>query len=202
MAEDRRAVIAGMSEPHSQRKLLILDLDETLLFATEEPLDFEEDFRVGRYHVYLRPHLQRFLEFCLRNFEVAVWTSSSEEYAQEICRQIFPSLSAISFLWARERCTRSVDYEIGEQYWVKDLKKVRRKGYNPAHIIVIDDTASKHVRNYGNLICIHEFVGDQSDEELPLLAAYLEFLNQEPDVRAVEKRNWRTKSRLKNQRNF
>lgn len=32
--------------------LLILDLDETLIYATEEPLEWEADFRVGHYHVY------------------------------------------------------------------------------------------------------------------------------------------------------
>jgi hypothetical protein len=35
-------------------KLLVLDLDETLVFATEWKLPRIEDFRVGSYFVYLR----------------------------------------------------------------------------------------------------------------------------------------------------
>jgi TFIIF-interacting CTD phosphatase-like protein len=189
-----------MNNATLQRKLLILDLDETLLFATEEPLNIQEDFTVGEYHVYLRPYLKGFISYCLKNFEVAVWTSSSEDYAAEICMQIFPSLSAISFLWSRNRCTRCVDYEIGELYWVKDLKKVHRKGYALEQIIVVDDTAKKLKRDYGNLICIREFTGDQSDEELLLLEFYLEMLASEPDIRKLEKRNWRAKVNLKDHR--
>jgi TFIIF-interacting CTD phosphatase-like protein len=189
-----------MNDGTLQRKLLILDLDETLLFATEERLNIQEDFMVGEYYVYLRPYLKRFLAYCRNNFEVAVWTSSSEDYAVEICRQIFPSLSVILFLWSRKRCTRCVDYETGEIYWVKDLKKVRRKGYALEQIIVVDDTARKLNRNYGNLICMKEFLGDQQDKELLLLEAYLEILNPEPDIRKLEKRNWRAKIKLKDDR--
>jgi TFIIF-interacting CTD phosphatase-like protein len=186
-----------MNEGILERKLLILDLDETLLFATEEPLDIQEDFMVGEYFIYFRPYLKRFIDYCAGNFEVAIWTSSTESYAEEVCRQLFPAPSPISFLWARKRCTRCFDYEIGEQYWVKDLKKVHRKGYALKQIIVVDDTASKLKRNYGNLICIKEFLGDPNDKELHLLESYLELLNQEPDIRKIEKRSWRAKVKLK-----
>ncbi|MEZ4339254.1 MAG: NIF family HAD-type phosphatase [Sandaracinaceae bacterium] len=44
-------------------KLLVLDLDETLVFATERPLsDREAHFRRFGYHVYRRPGLDAFLE--------------------------------------------------------------------------------------------------------------------------------------------
>jgi TFIIF-interacting CTD phosphatase-like protein len=188
-----------MNEGIFERKLLILDIDETLLYATEEPLDIQEDFKVGEYYVYLRPYLKRFLDYCARNFEIAVWTSSTESYAEAICRQLFPEPSPIAFLWARKRCTRCVDYEIGEQYWVKDLKKVRRKGYALEQIIVVDDTARKFKRNYGNLICIREFLGNQNDKELLLLESYLELLHHEPDIRKIEKRSWRAKVNLQNE---
>jgi len=38
---------------------------------------------------------------------------------------------------------------------------------------------------------VQEFLGDRSDAELPLLAAYLGHLADVPNVRRVEKRNWR-----------
>ena len=41
--------------------LLILDLDETLLHATEEPLRRGHDFLMDPYAVYLRPFLSEFL---------------------------------------------------------------------------------------------------------------------------------------------
>ena len=53
-----------LTETVSPGKLLILDLDETLIFATERPLTREADFRVGPYHVYGRPGLADFLDQC------------------------------------------------------------------------------------------------------------------------------------------
>ena len=53
-----------MTETVSLGKLLILDLDETLVFAAERPLTREADFRVGPYHVYGRPGLAVFLDQC------------------------------------------------------------------------------------------------------------------------------------------
>ena len=45
-----------------QRQLLILDIDETLVYATETPLERPPDFRVGPFVAYRRPHLHKFIE--------------------------------------------------------------------------------------------------------------------------------------------
>lgn len=45
----------------SAKNLLVLDIDETLLYAADAPLSRPEDFRVGQYWVYCRPFLQQFL---------------------------------------------------------------------------------------------------------------------------------------------
>jgi len=172
--------------------MLILDLDETLIYASETPLTIEEDFRFERYYIYLRPHVRRFLAFCLAKFEVAVWTSSTEGYAKEIVSRLFPSREAISFLWARTRCTRRYDGDLGEFYWLKDLKKVKRQGYDLEQVLVIDDTAQKIERNYGNLILVKEFTGDRNDDELLYLERYLEKIADAPSIRQLEKRFWRS----------
>jgi TFIIF-interacting CTD phosphatase-like protein len=64
-----------------QNKLLILDLDETLLYATAQPPARPADFAVGDYYVYKRPHVDAFLTQCFDWFDVAVWTSASPSYA-------------------------------------------------------------------------------------------------------------------------
>lgn len=51
----------------AERILLILDLDETLIYASEAALDREPDFTV-----YRRPWLDEFLARCERNFDLAV----------------------------------------------------------------------------------------------------------------------------------
>ena len=52
-------------------KLLILDLDETLLYATQAHLGREPDFFFFGYHCYLRPHVREFIAYCLAHFGVA-----------------------------------------------------------------------------------------------------------------------------------
>ena len=71
------------------KKLLILDIDETLIHASEKMLDRQCDFEVHPYYIYKRPYLNEFLGFCFRNFEVAIWTSSSQDYAHDVIRHIF-----------------------------------------------------------------------------------------------------------------
>jgi RNA polymerase II subunit A small phosphatase-like protein len=46
----------------SIKKLLILDIDETLIYATEASLPRQADFLVGQYHIYKRPFLNVFLK--------------------------------------------------------------------------------------------------------------------------------------------
>ncbi len=175
------------------RKLLILDLDETLLFATEERLAYPEAFVVGTCYVYPRPHLDRFLAACAVHFDLAVWTASSESYAAEVVAKIFEAGPPPKFVWARDRCTMRSDPDTREMYRVKDLKKVRAQGYPLEHVIVVDDTARKHERNYGNLVIVHPFEGDDADDELIHLEHYLLTLADAPNVRAIEKRGWRNR---------
>jgi len=98
------------------RKLFILDIDETLLYATKEALDRPADFLVHDYFIYLPPHLQRFLAYALDRFHVAVWTSSGPLYAGKVLDRIFPSRDALDFVWTAERCTTRFDPERREQY--------------------------------------------------------------------------------------
>ena len=56
--------------------LLILDLDETLIYAEERPATHPSDFRVGPYSVTRRPGLRQFLDFCHTHFQLAVWTTA------------------------------------------------------------------------------------------------------------------------------
>lgn len=180
-----------MTEPPVTKKLLILDLDETLFFASEVRLAQAEDFVVGDYFVYLRPQVKPFLLFCQTHFDVAVWTASTESYAVEMIARLFADLTTLRFVWGRNRCTYRYDAERQEQYWIKDLKKVRRLGYDLASVIAIDDTARNWERSYGNVIAVRRFIGQVDDDELLLLMTYLDELRQAENVRAIEKRHWR-----------
>ncbi len=93
-------------------KLLILDIDETLLYSTVSPLDRPSEIRIFDYFTYLRPGLDTFLTTCAAWFTLAVWTSAAELYAREVISKIFPQdieacailIAYIRFVSSGSRC--------------------------------------------------------------------------------------------------
>src|SRR5687767_5827865 len=113
----------------ADKLLLILDLDETLVHATEEPLEFEPHYEVPPYFLYLRPGLRDFRAGVSGLFRLAVWTSSSPAYADAVCRLIFPDTQSLEFVWASDRCTPTRNFENDSWCHAKPLKKLKRRGY-------------------------------------------------------------------------
>ena len=169
-------------------KLLVLDLDETLIHATNKVVD-SYDFKVGDFFVNKRRYLDEFLSFCNDNFDVIVWTSSTKNYAEEIIHNIFYDTN-ISLLLTREDCVQFRDVNKDEIIWIKDLKKLKRKGYSLDNILVVDDSPEKLQRNYGNLIRVQAFFNEE-DDELLLLTKYLKIIKKEKNFRKIDKRDWK-----------
>ena len=174
-----------------KKKLLVLDLDETLIHANEVSIGRKPDFDIGDYIVYKRPGVNEFVEYCFEHFDVAIWTSSNRLYADAIVNFLIPDPSKLQFVWARERCTQRFIAETYEYTHLKVFKKLKDQGYSLDLIIGIDDSPEKYVRNYGNLVKVNPYFGEETDNELSLLTRYLEILKQVPNVRKIEKRNWR-----------
>ncbi len=170
--------------------LLVLDLDETLIHVrTREDVGRKSDTTIHGWPLYERPHLQEFLDFCFLNFRVGVWTSASRSYAKGILHKTFQGRKP-EFLWWDEQCTSHYDPELLTQYPVKDIRKLKRAGYNLEEILAIDDTPEKWQRSYGNYLRVNPFkVVD--DDELLLLMDYLPTLKGCSDLRKIEKRWWR-----------
>lgn len=182
-----------MDSSDPQRALLILDLDECLIYGSETVLHREADFRVGPYHVYRRPGLAAFVAGVAGTFDVAVWSSATSDYVGEIAAEILPDGFEWKFVWARDRCTPRMNGEAMETVYVKDLKKVKRLGYSLERVLFIDDTPGKMARNYGNAVYVTPFEGNEQDKELEWLLKYLHSISHEPNFRAVEKRGWRSR---------
>ena len=178
-----------------ERKLLVLDLDETLIYAAPAQLDHRPDFEIPPYFIYKRPHLDEFLAFCARTFQVAVWTSATEDYARAVIVAAFPVDYPLAFVFSRARCTRRYDWQGDDMVWIKDLKKLKRKGQDLCNIIMIEDSPVNLSRQYGNLVAVTPFIGNAEDRELCMLIDYLGFLQTVVDVRRSEKRNWRQHDR-------
>jgi len=174
------------------KPLLILDLDETLIFAFEKRIERIPDFTCGPNAIYFRPYLNEFFQEILTAFRVGVWTSSSEDYMECVIKNIFPKELELEFAFGRQRCTRVFDPSTGEIKWVKNLKKIKKKGYSLDRVIIVDDSPSKLERNYGNLIRISPWYGSEEDDELKYLSKYLIKISGVSSFRKIEKRFWRS----------
>jgi len=158
----------------------------------EEPLARPPDFRCDPYLMYKRPGLDEFLAGVAKLFEVCVWSSGSADYVECIVREIFTGHVQPLFVWSRERCTRRTDAETGQLRYLKDMKKVRRRGYALAQVLMVDDDPAVLARSYGNLVRVVPYDGSDRDAELRQLLPYLRQLLRAPDVRKIDKRAWRT----------
>ncbi|MCB2408260.1 NIF family HAD-type phosphatase [Hymenobacter lucidus] len=181
--------------------LLILDLDETLIHASARELRPDFDFQLYHYYVYKRPYLDGFIRYCAQHFRLAVWSSASDDYVQQIVKEIFPADIQLEFVWGRSRCTPALvpytdefgfyNLDYSSQYeYAKRLKKVRRLGYDLQRVLIVDDTPFKVLSNYGNAIYPVAYTGQLDDNELLSLTKYLATLKDVVNVRTIEKRGW------------
>ena len=95
-------------------------------------------------------------------------------------------------------------------FWAQNLGKIWRAGrmkaagFRRTNTVIVDDTASNIVRNYGNGIIVPTFhaFGEEQDAEgagdtvLPDLMRYLDdHILPSPNVRSLDKRFWRALAR-------
>ncbi|AFM05174.1 TFIIF-interacting CTD phosphatase [Bernardetia litoralis DSM 6794] len=195
-----------MTYKNETKTLLVLDIDETLIFGSAEKLDEPFDFRVFNYFIYQRPYLKEFFEKIKDHFLIALWSSADDEYVEEIAKKIIPKNIELEFIWARSRCSYKRNFnavfddyqdyyafDISHYHFLKPLKKLKKKGYKLERILIVDDTPHKSKDNYGNAIYPKEYKGDKNDNELLLLADYLLTLKDKTNVRRIEKRGWKSK---------
>lgn len=172
------------------KPLLIFDLDETLIHATEKVIRNPADLEYDKYQVYIRPYCKSVLNALAGHFNLAIWSSAGDEYVAYLAEQIRPDSVNFTFVWGYSRCTVKYDLNICRHYALKNLKKVKRKGYSLSKMLIVDNTPAKVQANYGNAIYIKDFEGDEADTELLRLKDYLLSIRSTPDYRRIEKRNW------------
>lgn len=193
-----------MNYKNNNKILLILDVDETLIHATEKKLVQKSDFKIFDYYVYRRPFLDHFLNLIKDDFLIAIWSSASDEYVNEVVKRIIPHDIHLEFIWGRSRCTYKRNIQTDEfgyydsethnhYHYIKPLKKLKKRGYDLNKILIVDDTPHKSKDNYGNAIYPIPFIGDSTDSELLLLSQYLKSFLSSNNIRSIEKRGWQLK---------
>ncbi len=64
-------------------------------------------------------------------------------------------------------------------------------GFKLEQILILDDSPEKLERNYRNHIRVDPYDGKHDDNELSALATYLIHIKDAPNVRVLDKRNWK-----------
>ena len=99
------------SEEYSDKKTLVLDLDETLVHSSFTPFEkndiiLEVDFEGILYNIYVkvRPYAEQFLKNVSKLFEIVIFTASISKYASPLL-DILDKENSIKFRLFREHCT-------------------------------------------------------------------------------------------------
>jgi carboxy-terminal domain RNA polymerase II polypeptide A small phosphatase len=179
-APSRRSPLSSNVRAHMPRRLVIFDLDETLVHATEEHLGRAADFSFPPYNVYVRPHAQELLAFVRQHFDIAVWSSAQPEYVGHVAGKLFGNHTPLRFVWSVERCVQRPDPQTNSYVYIKDLRKVQSQGYPVELVTLVDDSPEKVRRQPRNHVRVKPFHGESTDAELLSVQAMLAELVSSP----------------------
>jgi Dullard-like phosphatase family protein len=186
---DEKKIIFSDYENNS-KKILILDLDETLIHADFE-LTFSEHDHVVTFEyegyemdvpIILRPGLFQFLQNVSEIFDVFVFTASKREYADAVLNYLDPHRQIFKKRFYRENCIN-----IKNKIYIKDLRMfVNCKQEN---IVIVDNSLYSFANQLSNGVLINSFYNDKSDRELFSVFNYLQhYVSNSNDLRSMNEK--------------
>ncbi|CAD8095196.1 unnamed protein product [Paramecium sonneborni] len=166
-----------------QRKIIVLDLDETLVHSQFQHFDNhdltldivvqQQNFKV---YVIIRPGVKKFIDQLNNFYDIVFWTASLKEYAMPVMDYIDPDRKAVERLF-RDSCTPL------KNGLTKDLTKL---GRDLKDVIIVDNSIFSFTMNNENGLKIKDFFYDKFDRELENILPFLIWISQLSDVRPVQ----------------
>ncbi len=176
--------------PEDNKPTLALDLDETLVHCTVEPIDnpdliFPVTFNGTLYDVYVRkrPYLDYFLEAVSLVYEVIVFTASQRVYADVLLDLLDPEKKYVKHRLFRESCV------LVQGNYLKDLHVV---GRDYSRMVLVDNSPHAYGFQLENGVPIESWFDDDNDTELLKLVGFLRRAFAAEDVRSVVKEHFLT----------
>lgn len=168
-------------------KMLLLDLDETLVHCVKRPnplrpptvkLDITTPSGavVKDVGFNIRPKCNELLVSANRHYEVCVFTASTPQYADSIIDYLDPTGTLIQHRFYRTHCIKTQGGE-----YIKDLRVF--KNIDLKNILLIDNAFYSFGAQLQNGIPIASFKEDPEDLEFEYLIPYLEECASYDDVR-------------------
>lgn len=184
---DRPLLLGPQTGRHVGKKCLALDLDETLVHSSFQPVK-DADYVIpvlieGTTHnVYVlkRPGVDEFLARVSEHYEIVIYTASLGKYADPLLDQLDPCNLVEKRLF-REDCV----YHDG--HYVKDLSLLNR---DVDTVIIVDNSPMSYIFHPENAIDCSSFIDSKADKELWQIGDFLVEHSSVVDVRTVC-RSWR-----------
>ena len=162
--KDEEAKKATCFEFSSNKQLLILDLDETLIHS-------DLDLKYSAHDKYIelsdgsviplniRPYVKEFLEFCLDYFDIVIYTASCSDYADPILDYLEDEIKGKFFKYRlyREHCV------VYGNFFIKDLiifNKPLEK------TIIVDNNLFSFSHYLNNGVLVTSFYNESDDLDL------------------------------------
>jgi len=166
-----------------KRKTLILDLDETLVHSTIQPVNHHQivvevviDAMPCTFYVIKRPHVDMFLKKVAEWYDVIIFTASMRQYADPLIDQL-DTKGLVKGRLFRESCLNK------DGNFIKDLSLIKQ---DLASTIIIDNSPIAYSHDKENAIPIENWMGDNPrDEALLNLLPFLNALRYTSDVRSI-----------------
>ncbi|CDF34102.1 unnamed protein product [Chondrus crispus] len=137
-------------------RTLVIDLERTLIYSTYS--------RASGWRVAKRPGAEAFLAYLASFYEIIVFTSALDSYAEPILNKLDPNGYITDKLYRAE-----TDYKRGVH--IKNLDVLNR---DLSRVVVIDHDAKQVGLHPQNAIIVPEWTGDSSDTALLDLIPFLE----------------------------
>ena len=186
------------TEKSENKKLLILDLDETLIHSDldfvlkdkninyDKILYFDSDEEKNiPLPLIIRPGIYEFLDYASENFDLVVFTASDQDYADTIINYIEKEKKYFKMRLYRNNC---IFIEPG--LYIKDLR-IFNSWKKMEDIIIIDNSLFSFANQLNNGILITSFFDDKDDTFLNNVKDYLEYIKNEKDIREINKESFR-----------
>lgn len=174
-----------MCEIKSGGRLLLFDLDETLIHCTHKDADPSNadvylDIKVGENTLNagfnVRKYAKEVLVEASKYFDVAVFTASEKPYGDAVANYLDPKGEIIKYRFFRDSCWKSE-----EGPYVKDLRIF--KHWDLKDVALIDNALYSFASQLDNGILIANFIDDSEDMQLKHFMEYLPILSKAKDMR-------------------
>jgi len=172
---DNTPLLPPQSPELSGKRILVLDLDETLVHSSFKPIpnpDFiipvEIEDQVHKVYVLKRPGVDQFLQRVGQMYEVVVFTASLSKYADPVL-DLLDSTRVVHHRLFREACTN---------YKGNFVKDMSRLGRDTKRSLIIDNSPSSYMFHPENAIPCESWYDDENDTELLDLLPLLENLSK------------------------